>query len=155
MTPLGWVEQRAAWKPDGELGAWARSNPAVLKIGDTVFVHGGISAEYSKFPIDEINRRVAAALTAVDDSPKSILNDPLGPLWYRGLAGRDKDAEAERPQPPARGRRSTRKSTWRSRLTAPSASSSATRRACRGSSSVRTAGSSGSIPESRASTTGR
>ena len=97
VTPLGWVEQRAAWKPDGELGAWARSNPAVLKIGDTVFVHGGISAEYSKFPIDDINRRVAAALTAVDDSPKSILNDPLGPLWYRGLAGRDKDAEAERP----------------------------------------------------------
>ena len=97
VTPLGWVEQRAAWKPDGELGAWARSNPAVVKIGDMVFVHGGISAEYAKFPIDDINRRVAAALTAVDDSPKSILNDPLGPLWYRGLAGRDKDAEAERP----------------------------------------------------------
>ena len=70
-----------------------------------MFVHGGISAEYAKFPIDDINRRVAAALTAVDDSPKSILNDPLGPLWYRGLAGRDKDAEAERPRPPARGRR--------------------------------------------------
>jgi hypothetical protein len=39
---------------------------------------------------------VAAALTAVDDSDKSILNDSLGPLWYRGLAGSDKEAEAER-----------------------------------------------------------
>jgi hypothetical protein len=97
VTPLGWVEQRAAWKPDGELGAWARSNPAVAKIGDTVFVHGGISAEYSTFSIDEINRRVAAALTAVDDSDKSILNDQLGPLWYRGLAGRGPEAEAGRP----------------------------------------------------------
>jgi hypothetical protein len=97
VTPLGWVEQRAAWKPDGELGSWARSNPAVVKVGDTVFVHGGISAEYSKSSIDAINRRVAAALTAVDDSDKSVLNDQLGPLWYRGLAGRGPEAEAGRP----------------------------------------------------------
>ena len=101
VTPLGWVEQRAAWKPDGELGSWARSNPAVIKIGDTVFVHGGISAEYSKMSIDEINRRVAAALTAVDDSDKSILADQLGPLWYRGLAGRGPEAEAGRAASPA------------------------------------------------------
>lgn len=101
VTPLGWVEQRAAWKPDGELGRWVRSNPAVAKIGDTVFVHGGISAEYSKFPIDEINRRVAAALTALDDSDKSILNDQLGPLWYRGLAGRGPEAPAKPSAVPA------------------------------------------------------
>jgi hypothetical protein len=101
VTPLGWVEQRAAWKPDGELGAWARSNPAVIKIGDTVFVHGGISAEYSKSSIDAINRRVAVALTAVDDSDKSVLNDQLGPLWYRGLAGHGPEAEGGRAAAPA------------------------------------------------------
>ena len=99
-TPLGWVEHRLAWKPDGELGRWATRNPAIVKIGDTLFVHGGISAEYAKLPIEEINRRVAAAMGAADDSPKSILNDPLGPLWYRGLAGRDPDAEAERAAAP-------------------------------------------------------
>jgi hypothetical protein len=101
VTPLGWVEQRAAWKPDGELGSWARSNPAVVKIGDTIFVHGGISAEYAKSSIDDINRRLAAALTAVDDSDKSILNDQLGPLWYRGLAGRGPEAEAKPAAVPA------------------------------------------------------
>ena len=47
----------------------------------------GISAEYAKLPLDEVNRRVAAAMAAADDSPTSILNDPLGPLWYRGLVG--------------------------------------------------------------------
>ena len=99
-TPLGWAEHRLAWKPDGNLGRWAMRNPAVVKIGDTLFVHGGISAEYSKLPIEEINRRVAAAMATVDDSPKSILNDPLGPLWYRGLTGRDADAEAERAAAP-------------------------------------------------------
>jgi hypothetical protein len=96
-TPLGWLEHRLAWNPDGELGRWATRNPAIVKIGDTLFVHGGISAEYSKFPIEELNRRVAAAMGAADDSPKSILNDPLGPLWYRGLAAKDPDAEAARP----------------------------------------------------------
>jgi hypothetical protein len=96
--PLGWVEHRLAWAPSGELGQWATHNPAVLKIGGTLFVHGGLSGEYSRVPLDELNRRVAAAMAAADDSPKSILSDPLGPLWYRGLVQRDADAEAERTE---------------------------------------------------------
>ena len=94
--PLGWVEHRLAWQPSGELGQWASRNPAIARIDGILFVHGGISAEYAKLPLDEVNRRVAAAMAAADDSPKSVLNDPLGPLWYRGLVGRDADAEAER-----------------------------------------------------------
>jgi hypothetical protein len=97
--PLGWVEHRLAWSPSGELGQWAARNPAVAKIGGTLFVHGGLSSEYAKLPMDEVNRRVAAAMVAADDSPKSVLNDPLGPLWYRGLVGRDADADAERGPP--------------------------------------------------------
>jgi hypothetical protein len=100
VTPLGWAEHRLAWGPNGELGKWATRNPAVLRMGDTLFVHGGLSAEYSRFPVDEINRRVAAAMAAGDDNPQSILNDPLGPLWYRGLLGRDPDAEAVRAAAP-------------------------------------------------------
>jgi hypothetical protein len=105
--PLGWVEHRLAWSPTGELGQWAARNPAVLKIGSTLFAHGGLSTEYSKFPLDDINRRVAAAMAAADDSPNSILNDPLGPLWYRGLVGRDPDAEVRRPPTAAGGPRPT------------------------------------------------
>ena len=88
-TPLGWVEHRQAWGPNGELGRWVRANPAVLKIGDTLFVHGGISAEYAPLGIDEINRRASAALASADSKPGSILEDPFGPLWYRGLVTRD------------------------------------------------------------------
>src|SRR5438309_3593607 len=96
--PLGWVEHTLAWGPSGELGKWATRNPAIAKIGGTLFVHGGISAEYSKLGIDEINKRVAAVMAAGDDRPNSILSDPLGPLWYRGLVTRDADADAERAQ---------------------------------------------------------
>ena len=94
--PLGWVEHRLAWGPSGELGQWATHNPAILRIGNTLFVHGGISVEYSKQPIDAINQRIAAAMAAGDDSPTSVLTDPLGPLWYRGLVQADADAQAER-----------------------------------------------------------
>lgn len=101
QTPLGWVEHRAAWSPSGALGRWAARNPAVFRIGGTLFAHGGLSAEYAKLPIDEINRRTAAAMAAADDTPQSILNDPLGPLWYRGLVMRDADAAARRGAAPA------------------------------------------------------
>jgi predicted MPP superfamily phosphohydrolase len=94
--PLGWLEHGLAWAPSGELGRWATRNPAVAKIDGTLFVHGGLSAEYAKLSLDEINQRVARAMAAADDSPATILNDPLGPLWYRGLVLRDPDAEAER-----------------------------------------------------------
>ena len=95
-TPLGWVEHKMAWSPSGELGRWASQNPAIAKINGTLFVHGGISAEYARLSIDEINRRVAVAMSNADDSAASILNDPLGPLWYRGLVMTDPDAEAVR-----------------------------------------------------------
>jgi hypothetical protein len=88
-TPLGWAEHRAAWSPAGELGRWAGANPALVKVGTTLFAHGGLSAEYARTGIDEINRRSRAAMAAADDRDASILNDPLGPLWYRGLVTRN------------------------------------------------------------------
>lgn len=94
--PLGWLEHKLAWSASGELGKWATRNPAIAKIGGILFVHGGISAEYAKLSIDEIDRRVEIAMAKGDDSNSSILDDPLGPLWYRGLVMIDRDAEAER-----------------------------------------------------------
>jgi hypothetical protein len=102
QTPLGWVEHRIAWGPTGELGRWAAQNPAVAKVGNTLFVHGGLSAEYVKLSLDAVNRRVAGAMASADDSPRSVLTDPLGPLWYRGLTGRDPEADQIRALgPPA------------------------------------------------------
>ena len=90
-TPLGQVEHDAAWAPDGFIGRWVVGHPAVALLDDTLFVHGGLSASYACLGIAEINRRVAAALRAREISPGSIINDPAGPLWYRGLVMRDDD----------------------------------------------------------------
>ena len=96
-TPLGMIEYRQAWTPGGELGRWTLGHRAVVRLGDSLFVHGGISTAYATFSIDEINRRVVAALTAGDETPLAIVNDEMGPLWYRGLVTRSIEGEATKP----------------------------------------------------------
>ncbi|MCY7271985.1 MAG: metallophosphoesterase [Sphingomonas bacterium] len=93
-NPLGKVEFVAAWSPSGELGRWAATLPAAAKVGDSLFVHGGISAKYSLVPLVEINRRARVAIQAGDASDEAIINDQMGPLWYRGLVSRAGDSPA-------------------------------------------------------------
>ena len=84
-TPLGKVEHNIAWGPQGELGKWAASLPAVAKVGSSLFAHGGISANYALVPLAEINRRAREAVQAGTSDRTAIINDEFGPLWYRGL----------------------------------------------------------------------
>jgi hypothetical protein len=85
-TPLGSIEHRIAWGLGGAIGRWVAANPAIALVDGNLFLHGGISPAYAGFSIARINADVAAALKAGDTDPKSIINDPAGPLWYRGLA---------------------------------------------------------------------
>jgi hypothetical protein len=93
--PLGYFEQRIAWAPNGEIGRWVIGNPAVAIIGDSLFVHGGISAQYAALTVDAINDRVHAALNGTPGADKSILEDPVGPLWYRGLTEDNDNSRAD------------------------------------------------------------
>jgi hypothetical protein len=93
-TPLGRIEHRLAWSPRGEIGRWVAANPIVALIDGNLFAHGGVGAAYATVAIDEMNRRASAALMARDTARSAIINDPLGPLWYRGLIRRDADPEA-------------------------------------------------------------
>jgi hypothetical protein len=84
-VPLGQIEHERAWAPDGAVGHWVMTNPAVIILDGALFVHGGISAAYARLSLSAINQRVAEALGRQDESPAAIINDPSGPLWYRGL----------------------------------------------------------------------
>jgi hypothetical protein len=92
-TPLGKLEHQAAWSADGEIGRWLLRQPAVVKVRDSLFVHGGLGPAYASLGIEEINRRVAAALARRETHQSSILNDPEGPLWHRRYALRERSAE--------------------------------------------------------------
>jgi hypothetical protein len=84
--PLGWVEHRFAFGPNGTYGKWLRQKNAVIKIGDILFVHGGISPKYCDWSIRQLNDRVRAELADFALLENGVVTDPAGPLWYRGLA---------------------------------------------------------------------
>lgn len=88
-APLGYIEHRQAWSSKGEVGAWVASHDAVRIVGDTLFVHGGISHLYITMTADAINQRVRDALKKGGD--RTVLEDQAGPLWHRG------NADAETP----------------------------------------------------------
>jgi hypothetical protein len=76
--------------PNTELGRWLRSKPAMLRIGEVLFVHGGVSAVLAQSGLDlhDVNEGIRVAL----DEPwrtraagtYQMLFGSDGPLWYRG-----------------------------------------------------------------------
>ena len=93
--PLGYVEQRIAWAPNGVYGRWVASHDAVIIINDIVFMHGGIGPTFTEANVDTINNATRSALrgqpvTGLAD----ILDNQDGPLWYRGLALNAEASEA-------------------------------------------------------------
>ena len=83
--PAGYAGHRKAWAPDGELGAWVSSNPAVVVVDGVMFVHGGVSSVFSGLSVDAINAAVQTSLREQSRDRNAIINSSYGPLWYRGL----------------------------------------------------------------------
>ncbi len=86
QVPLGWVEHRLAWALTGPYGQWVKDNQIAVKINDTIFLHGGISQKYCKLSLESMTEQAIAAMENFDPSVTSIIDDPLGPVWYRGYA---------------------------------------------------------------------
>jgi hypothetical protein len=87
------------------LGQWLRTRPAVLRIGDSLCLHGGVSPELVQRRLGEqqINATVrdvlnGAALDAQVAQQASFLMGPLGPLWYRGYFADSTDRPATLPE---------------------------------------------------------
>lgn len=88
--PLGWVEHRMAFEGNGRYATWIRGNPAVVKINDYLFLHGGIGPKYVDSTLAALNAGVREALRGDVAPPEgNMADDPEGPLWYRGLATED------------------------------------------------------------------
>jgi hypothetical protein len=95
--PLGWVEHQVAWSARGPYGGWVLTHPAIIRIDDTLYLHGGIGPAFLPFDIEVMDKAVLAALRhdpPVADGPPDILWNEQGPLWYRGMAMNDEPAEA-------------------------------------------------------------
>lgn len=93
QTPLGYVEHRLAWNPEGKFGSWIAGHNTLIKINRTLFIHGGIGPESLGQSIREINDYVRAELTGTTGEEQQLLDSDTGPLWYRGLALNDELSE--------------------------------------------------------------
>ena len=82
---------------NGTYGRWLLEKNAVIRINETIFVHGGISEKYSSWKLEDINgllrRELAfyagrhrARLKAAEPFEPLIVYDAKGPLWFRDLA---------------------------------------------------------------------
>jgi hypothetical protein len=93
--PGGKEEYQEAFGPEGRYGKWLLSLPAIVQVDDTIFMHGGISPEYSQWGLNDINKQAKEALVEQDTGDESILFDRAGPLWFRGLARWEEEKLAE------------------------------------------------------------
>ncbi len=69
-----------AFSAAGSLGRWLRQRDIATKVGDTIFVHGGVSPEWAARGLDAINDQARAAM---DTNPRAPVLGPEGPLWLR------------------------------------------------------------------------
>jgi hypothetical protein len=80
--PLGYLEYREALSPAGTYGKWLRSKPAIAEIGGTVFMHGGINAEFTTDSLDNINKRVRRELNEFDEGFRWLQQHDLALPFY-------------------------------------------------------------------------
>lgn len=73
----------AAFLPGGPYArVLAERNVAVI-VGDTVFVHGGITPRYAEAGLDSFNEAARAWLLGEQAQPPPAAVDPEGPVWTR------------------------------------------------------------------------
>jgi len=92
--PLGMIELRQAFGPEGEYARWIKERPTVAKINGVLFLHGGISPEMAPLGCEGINAAVAkelANLPPPEQAASLTASSETGPLWYRGLALQPED----------------------------------------------------------------
>ena len=79
----GVYERKEAFSLDGPDGAWIAQADVVARVGDAIFVHGGVTEEFAKLGVDGINTAARAEMRSAPTSA-GVLGQ-TGPLWYRGF----------------------------------------------------------------------
>jgi tetratricopeptide (TPR) repeat protein len=87
-APRGVLALREAYGAAGEYGRWLRKKNVAIRIGDVVFVHGGITPEAAALGLPELNRRVRADMDSAAWEESFSLSDD-GPLMTRRYSSDD------------------------------------------------------------------
>jgi hypothetical protein len=75
--PRGFIEQREAFGPKGEYGAWLRGHDAVAEIDGVIFLHGGIHPDLASTKLAAMNKRIREEIKEFDASKQYLQNEKL------------------------------------------------------------------------------
>jgi hypothetical protein len=84
LARLPVVEQGrlAAFLPGGPFARRLAQRDTIVVVGDTVFVHGGVTTDHVSYGIGRLNREVKRWMDGAGMTPPPV-QDPDGPLWTR------------------------------------------------------------------------
>ena len=85
----------AAFAPGGSYASVMSHHPLLAKVGDTVFVHGGILPKHVAYGLDRMNDEVDDWLARKRKDPPAIVVAEDGPVWTRVYS--DDDATLDCP----------------------------------------------------------
>jgi len=83
---------RKAMSPTAKYGKWLCGNKTVVKVGDTIFLHGGLTFPTAKLSLKQINQAVRMEMVRGRAGPMTM--GMHSPLWDRSLAIGDPDEAA-------------------------------------------------------------
>lgn len=75
--PPGTLPYLRAISPGGVYGDWLRSLPALVQVGETLLMHGGLSPDFAKLSVEEINATLRAEISKVDDCRTRLRDEDL------------------------------------------------------------------------------
>ena len=75
--PLGFIEHREAMSANGKYGKWLRTLPAVAKVNDSIFLHGGIKTDFATWKLEQINDVVAQEIKNFDAYQKYMVDEKI------------------------------------------------------------------------------
>ena len=76
-------DRRKALSSQGRYGAWLRQANVVVRLDDTIFVHGGLTLSVAELGISQVNTLMKTALSGAE---KAEILGSNGPTWYRSYS---------------------------------------------------------------------
>lgn len=87
MAAFGGESGRAAaFRPGGSYAVLLAQRPIVAKVGDTVFVHGGVLPKHVSYGLDRMNDEVHAWMLGKRADPPSVILVEDGLVWTRAYS---------------------------------------------------------------------
>ena len=85
--PPGYLGRIRAFAPEGEYGSWILQHPAIIKINDVVFLHGGLTDIVAGLGLEAINQQVADSIVEFVANMDVLEGAVAGPADFKGVYG--------------------------------------------------------------------